>query len=176
MKHDHVAEQVEDVLASKKIQIEAGDKESLPQDKLNPALITTLQQNQDAEPIDALLDKHDSIPPTTQADVDAASICMPLDNEDVEPSSLLPHGTVPITIPGDNHDAVSIATDDCDVITPITASQNDHDAESITSAQDKHELEPIIPAEDSHSLAPMTAVEVNCDAAVAVALQDKGDE
>lgn len=159
LKHGHAAEHVEDVVSSNMVQVEVRGKELLPQDKYNPALIITTQQNQDAEP-------SDSTPPITQVDLDAASICMPQDNQDAGPTALLPqdyHGAAPITTPQDNHEAVSTARppDHCDIITPIP---------------DKHGLGKIIPNQDSYDLAPMNTVKVNHDAANFIAPQDKCDE
>ena len=63
------------------IQVEAENEESLPQENLDPVLIST-QQNEDAVRISSLVDEHGLTPTSTQDNLDAAPITMAQDNHD----------------------------------------------------------------------------------------------
>ena len=85
------------MIAADTIQVEALDNELLQQDKQDQAMGATSQQNQDAESVASLLDKHDSRVTTAGDNIDAAPISMPEDNHDVPSTTTLQ----------DKHDAVS---------------------------------------------------------------------
>jgi len=70
------------------IQITAENDESLPQGNLDPALIST-QQNEDAVPISSLGNEHGLTPTSTQDNLDAASITMAQDNHDAAAAMIL---------------------------------------------------------------------------------------
>lgn len=83
-----VMEQAEGAVASDTIKAEAEGRESPLQDIHDPALIATPQQNQNRELVASLLDRHDSMPTTTQDKGDAASTTIAPDSHDFAPATL----------------------------------------------------------------------------------------
>ncbi|XP_020276813.1 uncharacterized protein LOC109851190 isoform X2 [Asparagus officinalis] len=189
------SEQVEDVVTSDNMQVEPEVNESLPQDEHFPALTSTPQQNQDAEPVALLQDRLET-GTTSQDNLDAAlteEAAVTQDAEGVEAEG----GE---SLPQDNNDPALIAAPqknkaselNKDGSIPITAEnldgtpnnmpQDKHDAAPLFTPQDIHDAAPLSTPQDNQDIEPIASlpsdnqVELDHDAPVIVTPQDKCDE